>query len=184
LRWLKIAAERSDPRAMLIYGTALFNGDGVGRDPLLGYAYVSKAADQGLNAAKTTRAELDQILPAAQRQKALGLALSAEKPQATPKKAVAKKAPAAAPKPVAQAPSPTIAASGAWRIQLGAFSQRGSAEALYRKLSGNSALAGRRPFYVPAGAVTRLQVGPFESKAAAAAACRALAQACFPVPAK
>ena len=184
LRWLKIAAERSDPRAMLIYGTALFNGDGVGRDPLLGYAYVSKAADQGLNAAKTTRAELDQILPAAQRQKALGLALSSEKQSATPKKAVAKKAPAAAPKPVAPAPSSITAASGAWRIQLGAFSQRGSAEALYRELSGNSALAGRRPFYVPAGAVTRLQVGPFESKSAAAAACRALAQACFPVPAK
>ncbi|HYU13846.1 MAG TPA: SPOR domain-containing protein, partial [Stellaceae bacterium] len=75
-------------------------------------------------------------------------------------------------------------ASGAWRIQLGAFSQRGSAEALYAKLSGKAALAGRRPFYIPVGAVTRLQVGPFESKAAAAAACGAVGVACFVVPAK
>jgi TPR repeat protein len=184
LRWLKIAAERSDPRAMLVYGTALFNGDGVPREPLLGYAYVSKAADQGLNAAKATREDLDRILPASQRQQALGLALPSGKPPATPKKVAGKKASAAVPKPVATTPTPVTTASGAWRIQLGAFSQRGSAEALYRKLSGNSALAGRRPFYVAAGAVTRLQVGPFESKAAAAAACRALGQACFPVPAK
>jgi len=37
---------------------------------------------------------------------------------------------------------------------------------------------------VAAGAVTRLQVGPFASRAAALSACDALKQACFPVPAK
>ena len=83
------------------------------------------------------------------------------------------------PRPVESAP-----ARGDWRIQLGAFSKQGSAEALYRKFAGKSALAGRRPFYVAAGGVTRLQVGPFESKAAAAGACKALGQACFPVSAK
>ncbi|HEX6741098.1 MAG TPA: SPOR domain-containing protein, partial [Sphingomicrobium sp.] len=77
---------------------------------------------------------------------------------------------------------PARAATGNWRIQLGAFSQRSSAEALFRRLSAK--LAGRQAYYVPAGAVTRLQVGPFESKAAAAAACRALGQACFPVAGK
>ena len=71
-----------------------------------------------------------------------------------------------------------------WRIQLGAFSQKGSAEALYQKLAGKAALAGRRPFYIPVGTVTRLQVGPFESKAAAQAACSAIGVACFPVAAK
>jgi hypothetical protein len=84
----------------------------------------------------------------------------------------------------ARVPRAAVAASGAWRIQLGAFSQRGNAEALYRKLAGTGALAGRKPFYVAAGPVTRLQVGPFESKAAAEAACKAVASACFPVPAK
>jgi hypothetical protein len=32
--------------------------------------------------------------------------------------------------------------------------------------------------------MTRLQVGPFASKSAAAAACSTLGTACFPVPAK
>ena len=60
--------------------------------------------------------------------------------------------------------------------------KRASAEALFRKLSGNGALAGRQAFYIPVGAVTRLQVGPFESRAAASAACNALkGQACFAV---
>ena len=75
-------------------------------------------------------------------------------------------------------------AAGAWRVQLGAFSQKGNAEGLYRKLAGSGALAGRKPFYVPAGAVTKLQVGPFESKSAAAAACKALTGPCIPVTGK
>ncbi|MES2137069.1 MAG: SPOR domain-containing protein, partial [Pseudomonadota bacterium] len=82
---------------------------------------------------------------------------------------------------IAATPVPT---TGAWRIQLGAFAQRGAAEALYQRLAGKPALAGRRPFYIPVGAVTRLQVGPFASKAAASAACGAVGVPCFPVPAK
>ncbi|HVM22293.1 MAG TPA: SPOR domain-containing protein, partial [Sphingomicrobium sp.] len=93
-------------------------------------------------------------------------------------------APSAAPKVSATPPAAAepAAASGAWRIQLGAFSQRGSAEALFQKLSAKPALAGRRPFYIPVGAITRLQAGPFESKAAATNACAALGVPCFPVP--
>jgi hypothetical protein len=53
---------------------------------------------------------------------------------------------------------------------------------LFRKLSGN--LPGRQAYYTAVGNVIRLQAGPFESKAAAAAACRAVGQACFPVPGK
>jgi len=79
---------------------------------------------------------------------------------------------------------PSPPASGNWRIQLGAFSQKGSAEALFKRIAGNGALAGRQPYYVAAGAVTRLQVGPFASRAAAQSACNALKQACFPVAAK
>ena len=100
-----------------------------------------------------------------------------------PKQAPTKTEPKAEPKsvPVGAAALP---ATGGWRIQLGAFSQRGNAEALYRKVSGNGALAGRKPFYVAAGSVTRLQVGSFESKGAAESACKAVGVACFPVPAK
>jgi TPR repeat protein len=189
LRWLKAAAEQGEPRAMLVYGTALFNGDGVQQNPVLGYAYVSRAAAQGLGPAKETLAQLDRILPLEDRRRGVAIAIDKAKAAPAPTSKPARPArtatttPAKTP-PKAASPTPAAAASGAWRIQLGAFSQRASAEALFRKLSGNSALAGRRAFYVPAGAVTRLQVGPFESKAAAAAACRAIGQACFPVPAR
>jgi hypothetical protein len=192
LRWLKGAAERGDARAMLIYGTALFNGDGIAQDPVLGYAYVSRAAAQGLAPAKQTLEQMDQVMPLEDRKKGLAIAMAKAKAAppapAAPKKTVkaaAVKVPAkpatVQAKPVTKVPAPA-AATGAWRIQLGAFSQRSSAEALYRKLSGS--LGGRQAYYVAAGPVTRLQVGPYESKAAAAAACRAVAQACFPVAGK
>jgi TPR repeat protein len=192
LRWLKGAAERGDARAMLIYGTALFNGDGIAQDPVLGYTYVSRAAAQGLAPAKQTLEQMDQVMPLEDRKKGLAIAMAKAKAAppapAAPKKTVkaaAVKVPAkpatVQAKPVTKVPAPA-AATGAWRIQLGAFSQRSSAEALYRKLSGS--LGGRQAYYVAAGPVTRLQVGPYESKAAAAAACRAVAQACFPVAGK
>lgn len=200
MRWLKGASDKGEPRAMLVYGTALFNGDGVPQDPVQGYAYISRAAAQGLQPAKDTLAELDRILPLDDRKKGTALALAMVKstPPADAKPAAKRPAKPAATKPepatavrvVDSAARPTAKpaaraaapATGNWRIQLGAFSQRSSAEALFRKLSGK--FPGRQAYYVPAGAVTRLQVGPFESKAAAAAACNAAGQACFPVAAK
>lgn len=188
LRWLKMAAERGEPRALLVYGTALFNGDGVTRDPVLAYAYVSRAAAQGLAPAKDTLRQMDEMLPLEQRKAGVALAMEKAKPPEPKPAAKATAEPKAAP----AAPAPAKAkepapASGDWRIQLGAFSKRASAEALYERLSSSPALAGRKPFLVRAGAVTRLQVGPFESRAAANAACKALSakgQPCFAVAAK
>jgi len=200
LKWLKQAADQGEPRAMLVYGTALYNGDGVTQDRILGYAYVSRAAGQGLAPAQETLAQLNQLMPAADRQKAMALAVP--KPKQGPP-------PAAKPKPVrvATANPPVLKSStsrenrlpvappsparvmaqsmgGNWRIQLGAFSQRGGAEALYQRVAGKAALSGRSPYYIASGPVTRLQVGPFASKAAAAAACGAIGVPCFPVPAR
>lgn len=203
LKWLKKAADQGEPRALLVYGTALVNGDSVTQDPILGYAYVSRAAAQGLEPAKETLKQLDQVIPLSDRKRgveiARQLAKAAPAPTSVPKKAAPKAVETATAKPPKQPPAKALpkveskpatvsaaaapAPTGAWRIQLGAFSQRGNAEALYRKVSGNGALAGRKPFYVVAGAVTRLQVGPFESKGAAEAACKAIGIACFPVPA-
>ena len=202
LKWLKAAAEQGEARALLVYGTALFNGDGVTQDQVLGYAYVSRAAAQGLGPAKETLAQLDSLMPLDQRKK--GVAIAKVKAKSAPPPPTAKrvkspkpaqvaeaaKPPASPPvtkpaaKPKAPTPAPVTTARGAWRVQLGAFSQRDSAEALYRKLSASSALSGRKPFYIPVGAITRLQVGPFDSRTAAAAACKALRAPCFPVPAK
>ena len=189
LRWLKSAAEKGDPRALLIYGTALFNGDGVTQDPVLGYAYVSRAAAQGLAPAKQTLAQMDQVLPLEDRKKGIAIAIAKARaappiPKTTSKAAPPKKTQVAAAQPPREKPVATRAApaNGPWRIQLGAFSQRSSAEALYRRLAANRALAGRQAFYVPVGAITRLQVGPFESRGAATAACNSLrGQACFAV---
>lgn len=186
LKWLKQAADQGEPRALLVYGTALYNGDGVAQDRVLGYAYVSRAAAQGLQPAQETLAQLDQLMPVADRQKGIALAKAKAKqtppPSSRPKPAKAASVTTPAPK---SPPSPSlVAATGAWRIQLGAFSQRGAAEALYQRVSGKSALTGRNPYYIASGPVTRLQVGPFASKAAAAAACGAIGVACFPVPAR
>ncbi|MFL6729784.1 MAG: SPOR domain-containing protein, partial [Sphingomicrobium sp.] len=139
---------------------------------------------------KETLAQLDKLMPVTDRQKAVALALARAKTAPPPSSKPAKRVRQAQARPTppknVQAPAdkPSPPASGAWRIQLGAFSQRGAAEALYNRLSSKPALAGRGPFYVAAGPVTRLQVGPFISKAAAAAACSAVGTACFPVPAK
>ncbi len=162
MRWLKSAAEHGEQSAMLIYGSALFNGDDVERDPVKAYAYVSRAAAQGLAPAKQALAQMDQIIPIKQRQKAL--AAAAESP-----------------------PRPALDGKGGWRIQLGAFGQRSAAEALFRKLSTGSPLTGKQSYLVAAGRMTRLQAGPFESEAAATAACAALTargQPCFAVAAR
>jgi uncharacterized protein len=185
LKWLKAAADQGEPRALLVYGTALFNGDGVPQDRVLAYALVSRAAAQGLEPAKDTLAQLDQLMPVADRQKAVSLAQAKAKqappPSSKPKpvKIAAARAPV-----IKTAPAVVPAASGNWRIQLGAFAQRGAAEALYQRVSGKAALSGRGPYYVASGSFTRLQVGPFASKGAAAAACGSIGVPCFPVPAK
>lgn len=81
--------------------------------------------------------------------------------------------------PSTPAPSP---ASGAWRIQLGAFGVAGNAQALWGKLEGNPALGGRQAFYIPAGKLTKLQAGPFASRAEAQAACgRVGVVGCIPI---
>src|SRR3982751_4637737 len=97
VRWLRPAAEKGDARALLIYGTALFNGDGVKQDPILGYAYVSRAAAQGLAPAQATLEQLNQILPLEQRKKALGIAMAKAKAAPPPRSAPVMPAPKAQP---------------------------------------------------------------------------------------
>jgi len=188
MSWLKKAADRGEPRALLVVGTALFNGDGLKQDPILGYAFVSRAAAQGLAPAKSTLAEMDKIMTVEERRKGVALALAAAK-AAPPKSAKSTGKPRPAEPTVGARRPANVAANavarGAWRVQLGAFSARASAEGLFHKLSGSAALAGRQAYYIPVGKIMRLQAGPFESRAAAAAACARLApQPCFPVEAR
>ncbi len=194
MSWLRKSADKGDARAQLIYGTALYNGDGVAnRDPLLAYSYVSRSAAQGLGPAKSTLAEMNRDIPEHLRK--LALAGKTGKIVAPPPPSSPQPAPLVRPAPlpvVAKVtPSPPFASSipvaaGGWRIQLGAFSQRPAAAALFRKLAVGS-LAGRRPFLSSVGAVTRLQAGPFASKDEANRTCALLmarGQPCFAVPAR
>lgn len=182
--WLKRAADKGDARAQLLYGTALYNGDGVAkRDVLLAYNYVAKAAAQGLGPARTTMADMDREIPEHLRKLALSGATSQSAPVA-----VTRPAP---PPPVIRTatlaqPTSGLSRDGGWRVQLGAFSQRGAADALFRKFAAGP-LAGRQPFLIPVGEVTRLQAGPFASREEAARTCAALTargQACFAVAAR
>ena len=177
LIWLKRAADRGEPRALLVTGTAMFNGDGMKRDPVTGYAYVARAAAQGLAPAKATLADMDKVMPAEQRRKGAALALAVAAVKPTPAKS------ALASAATRTSSSPIASASGGWRIQLGAFGNRGAAQALFARLGPS--LGGAQAYYIPVGAVTRLQVGPFASGAAAAQACARLKpQPCFAVLAK
>jgi uncharacterized protein len=86
--------------------------------------------------------------------------------------------------PVVKAPV-AVAAGGAWRAQLGAFSNANGATGLWNGLRGRvGALAAYQPLIVRAGNITRLQTGPFASRAAADRLCasvKAAGQACVPV---
>lgn len=189
LRWLKQSADAGEPRAMLVYGTALFNGDGVPEDRVRAYALVSRAAAQGLAPARTTLSEMDQLIPLEERRKGLALAQSlvaAPKPPASaPAPKVAVTTPPKAPPAAKVAPAPPVApapGAGGFRIQLGAFRDGASASKLFAELRPR--LGGARMTLVPSGSVTRLQAGPYASRAAASAACAALRpQPCFPVAA-
>ena len=74
----------------------------------------------------------------------------------------------------AATPSRASAATGPWRVQLGAFSVRGNADRMWSRVSGQAALSGKEKLVIPAGNVMKLQAGGFASRAAAQEACNAL----------
>lgn len=77
--------------------------------------------------------------------------------------------------PVATAAPVRAAASGDWRVQLGAFSDENKAKSLWTKLEASvSALSGLQPYLVRAGGITRLQAGPFATRAQADSMCNSV----------
>ncbi|HET8612525.1 MAG TPA: SPOR domain-containing protein, partial [Sphingomonas sp.] len=194
-----------------VYGTALFNGDLVGRDWPKAYALMTRAAAAGLPQATTSLAQMDKYLAPEDKKKGLELAnqlaarpmppisrqaLTSPGPVLPPTRtAEARPAPVparAVPAPKAAkiesarpAPAKLASAGGKWQVQLGAFSTEASAEAAWRKISGKSAaLRSLHPSYEKAGAVVRLRAGPLADRSAAEKACadaKAAGAGCFPV---
>jgi TPR repeat protein len=192
--WIRKAADRGDPRAQYVLGTALFNGDLAAKDWPRAYALMTRAAGAGLPPAADSLAQMDKYMPAADRQKGVALARQMEK---GPIAASAQKAPppkparvagaaSSPPKPVAaKVPPKPAAATGRWRVQLGAYGSVESAREQWTVASKKiAALKGLQPSYEPAGKLTRLRVGPLADKAAAERLCataKAAGQGCFTV---
>lgn len=202
VQWLQRAVSRGDARAQYILGIMLFNGDAVAKDWPRAYALMVRASSSGLDAAVKARAQMDQYMPLGDRQQGLVLAREYEdefnkggrplppvevaanprpappapieptrpRPTPRPKPSAAASTPAPAPAPAAQ--------DGGWRVQLGAFGDPGNARRLWSQVSGR--FPGRQPYYVKTGALTKLLVGPFSSRAVAASACGNV-KPCVPV---
>ncbi len=77
--YIQRSADRGDPRAQYVYGTALFNGDVVARDAARAYAYMSRAAAAGLPPAVTQLREMEQHVSAEERSRGAQLAAAMER---------------------------------------------------------------------------------------------------------
>jgi len=218
--YLQRSAQRGEPRAQYLVGTALFNGDLIARDRITAYAYMSLASQSGLPQASNTLALMDQYISQEDRLRGASLArqieaqamqlagASAAQPAPVPRRTAPKplrtaelppsqsartpaytppvtpvpskrSTPAAPPSPAPAAqPAPVAPAADRWRAQLGAFSQAGRAEALWKNLSGRlSILSGYQRYLVTGGNVTRLQVGPLATRNEADTLCATLKSA-------
>ena len=82
--WLEKSVARGEPRAQLVLGTMLFNGDGVQRNWVRAYALLVRASAAGLPQASQTLAEMDKYIPTDQRQQGLTLARQYEAQAAQP----------------------------------------------------------------------------------------------------
>lgn len=199
VEWLERGVARGNPRTQYVLGVMLFNGDAVSKDWVRAYALMVRASSTGLEAATRTLAQMDQYIPIKDRQDALALARKYEadynrggvpaapvavaaKPKPAPVPPRAKPTPTPTPAPTKPVPAPAAAPApvrgGGWRVQLGAFGDPANARKLWGQTSAR--FPGRQPYYVKSGALTRLLVGPFGSKAEANKACASVTP-CVPV---
>lgn len=101
-----------------------------------------------------------------------GTAAPAQSPAPMPTPSYIPSAPKAPPVPSATTATATTAASGKYRIQLGAFGKEANARNLWTRLETRvGGLSSLQPYLKATGSVTRLQAGPFTTKGQAAAMC-------------
>jgi TPR repeat protein len=72
--YIRKSAERGEPRAQYILGTAMFNGDLAAKDWVTAYALMTRAAAAGLDQASKSLVVMDKWIPAEQREKGMALA--------------------------------------------------------------------------------------------------------------
>lgn len=116
---VKTSAERGEPRAQYILGTALFNGQMVEKDWVRAYALMSRSAAAGIPAAARSLSQMEQYIPLDQRQQGTALAARLEKQESANRDrqlagfVVPGGVPVTAAKPVAVPPSRAPAAASA-----------------------------------------------------------------------
>jgi cell division septation protein DedD len=74
LPWLEKAVSRGEPRAQLVLGTMLFNGDSLAKDWRRAYALMLRAQAASVPSAAKVLAQMDQYIPEATRQQGMVLA--------------------------------------------------------------------------------------------------------------
>jgi cell division septation protein DedD len=86
--WLEKSVARGEPRAQMVLGTMLFNGDGVPKDWPRAYALLVRSSASGLPRAAQVQAQMDDYIPLEQRQQGLVLArqyeAAAQRPELPP----------------------------------------------------------------------------------------------------
>jgi cell division septation protein DedD len=74
LPWLQKSVAHGEPRAQLVLGTMLFNGDAVSRDFPRAYALMTRASASGLQSASQALAQMDQYISPTDRERGTALA--------------------------------------------------------------------------------------------------------------
>src|SRR3569623_2054287 len=86
--WLEKSVARGEPRAQMVLGTMLFNGDGVEKNWPRAYALLVRSAASGLPRAAQVQAQMDEYIPRDQRQQGLVMAreyeAAAQRPELPP----------------------------------------------------------------------------------------------------
>lgn len=201
IRWLEQAAKSNQARAQYVLGVAHFNGDAAPRNWPLAYAYMLRANNGGVPQSVAALATMNANISINDRAKGEEIVASmAGGPGASPLVAAADQAPRAAPAPARPTasplavksataspapPKPELGATG-WRVQLGAFSQKGMAAEAWAglKAAQPAVVAGTAPIYAETGNMVRLQLGPFASRDDAKRLCARLqtvGRTCFVV---
>lgn len=184
MTWLKKASDQGEPRAQYVVGTAYFNGDSLPKDWARAYALMTRANAAGIGAAKTSLAQMDQLIPEQQRGAGLALAREMERtaalrtsdapgpgapltmrstrtPQAIGQTAVPPSAPPAA------SPAPVEAAAQPWKAPAAAPAKLSAA-------TPKPAPKPAAPIVAAAGGGWKIQLGAFSSADGARAAWSAL----------
>jgi uncharacterized protein len=108
MRYIERSANRGEPRAQYVLGTALFNGDFLAKDYVRAYALMTRASASGLSRASSSLAQMDRFIPIADRQKGLAMARDMEMRASRPMGPMPGAGPQVAmatPKPMAQSPA-------------------------------------------------------------------------------